>query len=84
MVANSSSSLVMVPSLHTVLFVSAILRVGLILYSEWHDARPGTLVKYTDIDYRVFSDATAFLLHPSAEENGNVAKGPLGWTWIGE
>jgi phosphatidylinositol glycan class M len=71
-----------VPSFTTILGVSAILRVGLILYSEWHDAR--SLVKYTDIDYRVFSDAAQFLLHPGAPGNAtqNVAQGPLG-TWLG-
>ena len=56
-----------------VLSVSVVLRVALILYSEWHDAR--SVVKYTDVDYRVFSDATRFALHPSAE---NRALGPLG------
>ena len=62
-----------VPSFRTVLLVSTLLRVGLILYSEWHDAH--SVVKYTDIDYRVFSDAARFLRSPSAD---NVAQGPLG------
>lgn len=57
-----------------VLLGSALLRVVLILYSEWHDAH--SLVKYTDVDYRVFSDAAYFLLHPSENEN-NHAQGPL-------
>ncbi|KAF8197534.1 glycosyltransferase family 50 protein [Pholiota molesta] len=39
--------------------------VGLILYSEWHDAR--SVVKYTDVDYRVFSDAASFVLHLGLE-----------------
>lgn len=51
------------PSFRTVLVVSAVLRVALIIYSEWHDAR--SLVKYTDVDYRVFTDAARFLLHPA-------------------
>jgi phosphatidylinositol glycan class M len=72
-----------IPTFSTILVLSAALRVGLIIYSEWHDARPGTVVKYTDIDYRVFSDATAFLLRPSAANN-NIAKGPLAPPWIGE
>ncbi|KAF8236221.1 hypothetical protein L208DRAFT_1451091 [Tricholoma matsutake] len=55
-----------------VFLVSALLRVLLILYSEWHDAH--SLVKYTDIDYRVFSDAAYFLLHPSEI---NRAQGPF-------
>ncbi|EPQ58295.1 hypothetical protein GLOTRDRAFT_114751 [Gloeophyllum trabeum ATCC 11539] len=61
------------PSFYTVLFVSSLLRWALILYSEWHDAR--SKVKYTDIDYRVFSDAARFLLSPTSD---NVAQGPLG------
>ena len=56
-----------------VLSLSVFLRVALILYSEWHDAR--SVVKYTDVDYRVFSDATSFVLHPSEH---NRAEGPLG------
>ena len=62
-----------VPSFRAILTVSILLRIGLILYSEWHDAH--SIVKYTDIDYRVFSDAARFVLHPS---EGNIAQGPLG------
>ncbi|KAF8136744.1 glycosyltransferase family 50 protein [Boletus edulis] len=57
------------PPFWTLLIASALLRIGLILYSEWHDAR--SVVKYTDVDYRVFSDAARFLFHPS---EGNVAR----------
>lgn len=60
------------PSFWTLLTASALLRIGLILYSEWHDAH--SIVKYTDVDYRVFSDAAQFLFHPSKD---NVAQGPL-------
>lgn len=60
-------------SFRNALLVSALLRVILILYSEWHDAR--SVVKYTDVDYRVFSDAARFLLYPTTD---NHAKGPLG------
>lgn len=60
------------PPFWILLIASAFLRVGLILYSEWHDAR--SVVKYTDVDYRVFSDAARFLSHPSKD---NVAQGSL-------
>ena len=63
-----------------VLAVSVVLRVALIVYSEWHDAR--SVVKYTDVDYRVFSDATRFALSPAS---GGGAEGPLGkWLGLGE
>ncbi|KAJ7046985.1 glycosyltransferase family 50 protein [Mycena alexandri] len=61
-----------IPSFRDVLVLSVAIRVGLILYSEWHDAR--SVVKYTDVDYRVFSDAARFLLNPTTE---NFAQGPL-------
>jgi GPI mannosyltransferase 1 subunit M len=64
------------PSVLNVLLISAVIRVALILYSEWHDAH--SVVKYTDVDYRVFSDAARFVLNPSSED-GNVAKGPYGY-----
>ncbi|EMD38288.1 glycosyltransferase family 50 protein [Gelatoporia subvermispora B] len=68
---------VFVPSFRAVLVTSSILRIALIVYSEWHDAH--SVVKYTDVDYRVFSDAARFLIAPS--EN-NIAQGPLG-RWLG-
>lgn len=61
-------------SIQNVVALSVVIRVVLILYSEWHDAR--SVVKYTDIDYRVFSDASSFLFHP---DEGNIAQGPLKW-----
>ncbi|KIY43478.1 glycosyltransferase family 50 protein [Fistulina hepatica ATCC 64428] len=48
------------------LVLSVVLRVGLIVYSEWHDAH--SVVKYTDIDYRVFSDAARFESDPYTRE----------------
>ncbi|KAJ7172302.1 glycosyltransferase family 50 protein, partial [Mycena filopes] len=60
------------PSFRDVLLLSIAVRVVLILYSEWHDAH--SVVKYTDIDYRVFSDAARFLLNPTSD---NLAQGPL-------
>jgi phosphatidylinositol glycan class M len=60
------------PSFRNILILSVTLRVTLILYSEWHDAR--SVVKYTDVDYRVFSDAARFILYP---DQGHQAQGPL-------
>ncbi|KAE9409500.1 hypothetical protein BT96DRAFT_962185 [Gymnopus androsaceus JB14] len=65
-------------SFRNVLIISIIIRVVLILYSEWHDAR--SIVKYTDVDYRVFTDAAQFLLHPGPGEQ-NKAQGPLGYVF---
>jgi len=59
-------------SFRTTLIVSSILRIVLVLYSEWHDAH--SIVKYTDIDYLVFSDAARFIQQPSE----SVAEGPFG------
>jgi GPI mannosyltransferase 1 subunit M len=74
------------PSKHlnvlSVLLISAIIRIALILYSEWHDAH--SIVKYTDVDYRVFSDAARYVHNPSPAD-GNVAKGPYGYLFnLGE
>lgn len=63
------------PSFPTILLISVALRITLILYSEWHDAH--SIVKYTDVDYRVFSDAARYVLNPSSADE-NVAKGPYG------
>ncbi|KAH6918275.1 GPI mannosyltransferase 1, partial [Coprinopsis sp. MPI-PUGE-AT-0042] len=60
------------PSFSKVLLGSGLLRVALIIYSEWHDAR--SLVKYTDVDYRVFTGAAWFLSNPGPS---NQAEGPL-------
>lgn len=60
------------PSFRTIIVLSILLRVGLIIYSEWHDKH--SVVKYTDIDYCVFSDAARFVLHPGPS---NYAQGPL-------
>jgi GPI mannosyltransferase 1 subunit M len=60
------------PSFGKVLVGSGLLRVALIIYSEWHDAR--SLVKYTDVDYRVFTDAAWFLSNPGPS---NRAQGLL-------
>ena len=71
-----------VPNFRTVLLFSTFLRIVLIVYSEWHDAH--SVVKYTDVDYRVFSDAALFLFHPEIAI-GNMAMGPYGrWLGFGE
>ncbi|KAJ8078980.1 GPI mannosyltransferase 1 [Marasmius tenuissimus] len=61
-------------SFRFILTLSIIIRVALIVYSEWHDAR--SIVKYTDVDYRVFSDAAKYILHPGPGDT-NTATGPL-------
>lgn len=66
-------------SFRQIIIISIILRVVLIFYSEWHDRH--AVVKYTDIDYHVFTDAAGFLLRPSRASGGegdNVAQGILG------
>lgn len=65
------------PSFNAILVLSFLLRIGLIAYSEYYDALPTTKVKYTDIDYRVFTDAARYLLNPKTPE-WNVAQGFLG------
>ena len=70
----TSPSSLSFPSLRNVLLSATVLRIGLILYSEWHDSC--SLVKYTDVDYRVFSDAAAFLFQ-SGPGDANQAQGPL-------
>ena len=72
------------PSFRNIILLSAFIRLVLILYSEWHDAH--SVVKYTDVDYRVFTDAARFLLRHSpafSNEYGhqipeNIAQGILG------
>ena len=66
-------------SFSTLLVLAFALRVILIFYSEWHDQR--NVLKYTDIDYHVFTDAARYLLHPSPPTPSrpeNVAQGPFG------
>jgi GPI mannosyltransferase 1 subunit M len=56
-----------------VVALSLLLRVALVVYAEYHDAH--SILKYTDVDYRVFSDAARFTLHSTDE---NFARGLLG------
>lgn len=69
-------------SFNQALVLGSLLRLGLLVYGEYHDSHSAPGLKYTDIDYRVFSDATKFILHPNEE---NKARGPLGdFIQIGE
>ncbi|KAH8116876.1 glycosyltransferase family 50 protein [Phellopilus nigrolimitatus] len=66
-------------SFKNVVIVSIVVRIVLIFYSEWHDKH--SIVKYTDVDYRVFTDAARFLLRPipaSGDNPENIAQGSLG------
>ena len=56
-----------------VVVLSLLLRVALVIYAEYHDAH--SVLKYTDVDYRVFSDAARFTLNPTDK---SFARGPLG------
>ena len=63
------------PTFAQALIVSALIRCSLVLYSEYHDAN--SVLKYTDVDYRVFTDAARFLLNPG-RHGANQAQGWLG------
>ena len=79
MLLNSTHLLRYVPTFSVIILTSSLLRIVLIVYSEWHDAH--SIVKYTDVDYRVFSNAARFVLRPSPE---NYAEGPLaGYVGLG-
>lgn len=55
----SFSSPMEIPDWRTVFVLSALLRVILIVYGEWQDKHME--VRYTDVDYFVFSDAAALM-----------------------
>lgn len=46
-------------SIIPVLVVGTVLRLGLIVYGDWQDRTQ--MVKYTDVDYNVFTDAAQFI-----------------------
>ncbi|PLW22403.1 hypothetical protein PCASD_05106 [Puccinia coronata f. sp. avenae] len=47
-----------------------LVRLGLIVYSVYHDSR--SALKYTDIDYKVFSDAAAEILSPVSDGSSSL------------
>lgn len=57
-------------NLRNVMILAIALRVGLLFYGDYHDRHSS--LKYTDVDYRVFSDASHFLAKPSET---NLAQG---------
>ena len=61
------------PSLTALLAVGAIIRAIFIAYGVYRDAHHA--LKYTDVDYKVFSDAARFVYNASNETRAN---GPLG------
>ncbi len=68
-------------NIRNVVLISIALRIILIFYSEWHDRH--STVKYTDIDYVVFTDAARYLWDPLHDHKpDSVAQGPLG-RWMG-
>ncbi|KAL0577939.1 GPI mannosyltransferase 1 [Marasmius crinis-equi] len=79
---SATSSLISLwSSFRFILTLSVLVRIALIVYSEWHDAR--SIVKYTDVDYRVFSDAAKYILHPGPG-NTNTAAGSFRVRAIGD
>ena len=62
----------------TLLLAAAALRIGLLVYGVRHDARHA--LKYTDVDYAVFSDAARYVLAPDPPQR---AEGPLAPSWLG-
>ncbi|CAE6459355.1 unnamed protein product [Rhizoctonia solani] len=59
-------------SLQNVMILATALRVALLIYGDYHDRYSS--LKYTDVDYRVFSDASYFITHPTSD---NSAQGVL-------
>jgi len=64
------------------LAAAALLRVALLLWGAYQDAH--SPVKYTDVDYLVFSDAALCLARPTTTETCSHAQGPLAPTWLGD
>lgn len=60
------------PSFSVLLVAAGLLRAVLIAYGVYHDARQA--LKYTDVDYYVFFDASAFILRPLTLASGPYAR----------
>ena len=63
----------------TLLLAAAALRIGLLVYGVRHDARHA--LKYTDVDYAVFSDAARYVLAPG--DDSERAQGLYAPSWLG-
>lgn len=71
-----------VPPFHVLLTLAVALRIILIIYGAYQDAHSS--LKYTDLDYRVFSDAAKAILHPTPHAHAQGwLPAKLGWN-IGE
>ena len=73
-------------SIRTLLFVGTMLRLGFLVYGIWQDKT--MRVKYTDIDYHVFTDAARYVVlvslrdewmnfRPSSCYSINIIKWPM-------
>jgi len=47
-------------NIYITLFLGLVCRLGLLLYGQWQDEKMA--VKFTDIDYQVFTDAAAYMV----------------------
>lgn len=65
------------PAFLLVLALSLVLHVALIAYGSYQDAH--STVKYTDVDYNVFSDAARAIV----QGDRSPSQGMLGGSWIG-
>jgi GPI mannosyltransferase 1 subunit M len=74
-ITSSSSCFYLYRRLSVALLLAALLRCVLILWSFHQDSTSG--IKYTDVDYTVFTDAARCLVRPSSSPDCTVATGPL-------
>ena len=70
------------PSLVVPLFaVAAVLRLVLIAYADWQDSH--FAVKYTDVDYAVFTDAARFMAEGESPYRRATCGGAVGAVCLG-